>query len=282
MKIRTLIHSGIERLAARLIYPIENLSYHRYYNFPFGNKPLADVDTYREIWQQAKSISYPIIDQFEKTAGFAIDQEWLNHLALLTQVVVKPSEICYQHGRLLYTALSQYIAQYPSLTLTILETGTARGFSALCMAKALDDQHRAGKIITIDVLPHHIKMYWNCIADNQGAKSRAELLNDYQSLIDEYLIFCQGDSKIELNKIEIPRIHFAFLDSRHTYDYVMAEFAYVNDHQKPGDIIVFDDYTPGVFPGIVKAVDEICNNHGYQKQTIEINMQRGYAITQKQ
>jgi len=120
MKIRTLIHSGIERLATRLIYPIENLSYHRYYNFPFGNKPLADVDTYREIWQQAKSISYPIIDQFEKTAGFAIDQEWLNHLALLTQVVVKPSEICYQHGRLLYTALSQYIAQYPSLTLTIL------------------------------------------------------------------------------------------------------------------------------------------------------------------
>lgn len=83
----------------------------------------------------------------------------MDDLALLTQVVIKQSVICYQHGRLLYSTLSQYFAQHPNLSFNILETGAARGFSSLCIAKALHDEQQSGKIITFDVLPHHIKMY---------------------------------------------------------------------------------------------------------------------------
>jgi hypothetical protein len=281
MKIGKRINLGVERFATRLIIPIDKLAYRSFYRFPFGDKPLADADTYRKIWQQAKQIPYPLIDQYETETGFAIDQGWFHDLALLTQVVIKQSDICYQHGRLLYAALSQYIAWYPDQTINILETGTARGFSALCMAKALHDRQRPGKIITFDVLPHHTKMYWNCIADEQGPQTRAELLSSYQSLIDEYVIFHQGNTKIELGKIEIPRLHFAFLDGMHTYDYAMDEFRYVTQRQNPGDMIFFDDYTPQFFPGIVKAVDEICDRYGYTKQVIPISAQRGYAITQK-
>jgi predicted O-methyltransferase YrrM len=281
MKIGKLINIGVERIATRLKNPIDRLAYRSFYNFPFGDKPRADADTYRKIWQQAKQIPYPFIDQYEHETGFAIDREWMDDLALLTQVVIKQSDICYQHGRLLYATLSQYMAQHPDGSINILETGTARGFSSLCMAKALKEKQQAGKILTFDVLPHHTKMYWNCIADGQGPQTRAELLHSYQPLIDDYVLFHQGDTKIELDKIEIPRIHFAFLDGQHTYDYAMYEFNYVTKRQKPGDILFFDDYTPQFFPGIVRAVDEICDRHGYSRKIIPLSEQRGYAITQK-
>ncbi len=281
MKISKLIDTCIERVATRFKKPVDRLAYRSFYHFPFGDKPRADADTYRKIWQQAKQIEYPVIDQYESEAGYAIDQEWFHNLALTTQVVIKQSDICYQHGRLLYSTLSQYTDRHPSQTVTVLETGTARGFSALCMAKALHDKQQSGKIITFDVLPHTTRMYWNCIADDQGPQSRAELLRDYQSLIDEYIIFHQGDTKNELNKIEIPRIHFAFLDGQHTYDYAMYEFGYVTQRQKSDDIIFFDDYTPQLFPGIAKAVNEICDRYGYTKKVIRISEQRGYAITVK-
>lgn len=281
MKIGKLVNIGIERLATRLKTPIDKIAYRSFFNFPFGNQPRADADTYRKIWQQTKAIPYPIIDQYERETGFAIDREWMDDLALLTQVVIKQSDICYQHGRLLYATLSQYMAQHANGSINILETGTARGFSSLCMAKALNDKQQPGKIMTFDVLPHHTKMYWNCISDNQGAQTRAELLHDYQPLIDEFIIFYQGDTKIELDKIEIPHIHLAFLDGQHTYDYVMHEFGYVTKRQKPGDILFFDDYTSQFYPGIVRAVDEICEKHSYSKQIIQLSGQRGYAITQK-
>ena len=41
----------------------------------------------------------------------------------------------------------------------ILETGTARGFSAICMAKALEDNNKDGLILTYDVLPHSKKCF---------------------------------------------------------------------------------------------------------------------------
>ena len=45
-------------------------------------------------------------------------------------------------------------------SVTILETGTARGFSALCMAKALEDSKKKGIILTFDILSHNKKSYW--------------------------------------------------------------------------------------------------------------------------
>jgi predicted O-methyltransferase YrrM len=214
--------------------------------------------------------------------GYAIEPRWFHELALRTQVVIKSSDICYQHGRLLYAALAQYVSRNSDPSLTILETGTARGFSALCMARALRDMGRPGKIITFDVLPHDTPMYWNCIADQDGPQSRAQLLADYAPLIEEYVLFHRGDTRIELDKIALPRVHLAFLDGMHTYDYVMREFAFVRKRQAAGDIVFFDDYTPEFYPGIVEAVDTICRNHGYSKRVISLSQQRGYVIARKE
>jgi hypothetical protein len=61
----------------------------------------------------------------------------------------------------------------------------------------------------------------------------------------------------------------------------MPEFFYLKDKQKKGDIIFFDDYTPDLFPGVVKAVDEICEKYNYSKRIITISQQRRYVIAVK-
>jgi predicted O-methyltransferase YrrM len=248
---------------------------------PFGEAPLAPRSEYLRLWTDARSVSYPAVDRYEQACNAALDSEWFHQLALLTQVVIKQSDICYQHGRLLYSTLVRYTRQRACHHLTVVETGTARGFSALCLAKALHDVGATGKIVTFDVLPHGVKILWNCVSDADGPRTRAELLANYAELTERYLIFHAGDSKRELAKITFPRVNLAFLDSVHTYEHVMAEFSSIGDHQAAGDIVFFDDYTPEAYPGVVEAADEICRSRGYSRHVVAAGGQRQYLIAEK-
>ena len=278
------------RLAVRLT-PVrryfENWANLPWYHHPFCSSPQGSVEQYLSLAEEVQRQQYPEIEQFEQQSGFKIPVVWLNELALQTQVVIKSSPLCYAHGRVLYSALSSYLKSHPpnstTQRITIWETGTARGFSALCMAKALQDHVRPGMILTFDVLPHQTKMYWNCVADHQqGPLTRAELLRPWQSLLEDYVIFHQGDTRLELPKVQTDRIHFAFLDGAHTYEDVMFEFTQVKDQQLPGDVIVYDDYTPAQFPGLVQAVDEICQKHRYQRTDLMAHSGRGYVVAVKE
>ena len=62
-----------------------------------------------DLWTNAKEKVYPEIDKYENSIGFSIDYKWFHKLALHTQIVIKKSELCYQHGRIIYSALSAYV-----------------------------------------------------------------------------------------------------------------------------------------------------------------------------
>ena len=215
---------------------------------------------YKELWEKAKSKVYKEIDDYELSTGYAIDKDWYHNLALHTQVVIKGSELCYEHGRVLYSTLRRFLQDRDSVR--IVETGTARGFSALCMAKAIQDSGKTGSIVTHDILPHNTKMYWNCIDDHEGEKSRAELLAPWDTSM---ITFVTGNSKTTLKTQECD---FAFLDGAHTYEDVKAEYAKLIGPK----VVVFDDYTPSQFPGICRAVDEI------KLHKIYLRSNRGYVI----
>ncbi len=249
---------------------------------PLCEVPLAQPSEYYRLWAEAKRRSYPAIDRYEQDCAAAIEPAWFHQLALLTQVVIKRSEICYQHGRLLYATLVRYARRRVRDHLNVIDTGTARGFSALCLAKALHDVGATATIATFDVLPHDVRILWNCVRDADGPRTRADLLQDYSELIKRYLIFHRGDTKQELAKMSFSRVNFAFLDSVHSYEHVMAEFSFIRDLQTTGDVVFFDDYTPEVYPGVVKAADEICGTHGYFKEVVTANKQRRYLIAEKQ
>lgn len=254
-------------------------------DLPFGDKVRATKEEYTQLAKEASRKRYKDIEKLEKQNGFSIDPEWIDGLALHTQIVKKKSTLNYAHGRLLYSSLCAYIKdnknQIYGNKLNILETGTARGFSALCMAKALEDCNTYGSIITFDLIPNERKMYWNCIDDNDEKKTRLELLEKWKSLVSKYLIFVEGDSKMMLNSISLQRVNFAFLDGAHTYSDVMFEFSRIKDKQLSGDVIVYDDYNPFLFKGIVKAVDEICSLHGYSRKDVTGADGRDYVIATK-
>lgn len=250
---------------------------------PLAKSPKADRKTYQDLATTAASQTYPEIVEFERQSGYAVETAWLADLALHTQVVIKRSPLCYAHGRVLYSALCRYLKDLDmSETVSILETGTARGFSSLCMAKALHDMKRSGTVVTIDQLPHKIPIFWNCIDDMDGKKTRQELLFPWQSLVERYLVFLEGDSRELLPRLGMQRINVAFLDGAHSREDVLFEFNHVYDSQRIGDLIIFDDYTVEQYPGIVAAVDEICSSKNYQKHVLKAHQGRGYVVAIKQ
>lgn len=190
---------------------------------PFGSEIWAGRDDYLARHEEARAELFPSIDAIERSLGFALDRDWMEELALHTQVVIKKSRLNYQHGRILYTYLRQYCSRCGRAPLVVLETGTARGFSALCMARALDDAGIAGFVVTVDQLPHNRAFLWNCIDDHDGPKTRQELLTNYQELLRR-IMFVEGPTPQFLPRLGLGRVNFAFLDAAHTHDAVMSEY----------------------------------------------------------
>lgn len=275
----TTLHHASSILARKLQKLADNWSKKFWHDYPFGKSIQATKEDYLRLWTNEKQVTYPEIDQLENSLGFSVDKEWMDNLALHTQIVKKTSPLCYQHGRILYAALRKYLSEKASPSpLTIFETGTARGFSSIIMAKALRDANAQGKIVTFDILPHNIPMYWNSIDDHDGPRSRKALLAPWADLAECYILFVEGDSRINLSRVSADNIGFAFLDGAHGYNDVLFEFDTVAKKQKIGDVIIFDDYNTEDFPGLVKAVDDGCLALGYAKQVIECGKNRKYVI----
>lgn len=277
----------ISKLAEKILFNIEWLSNLKWNYSPLAVKPIANISKYYDLFQEAKinTRSVKEIDNYEKNTNFAIDLKWLDNLALYTQIVVKKSPLNYAHGRLIYSSLRKYLEglddSYKSIN--IFETGTARGFSSLCLAKALYDSNFEGKVCTFDVLSNNKEIFWNSITDHSlGQISRSRLLNEWKDLVDRYLVYIQGYSRHMIPKISISRIHFAFLDGAHSYEDVMFEFNFINKNQIKGDVIIFDDYNDYDFKGIVRAISEIANDFGYKiLKILNEKFKRGYIIATK-
>lgn len=243
---------------------------------PFGTEPRASRDEYLALHKAATGSTHPDVAAVETEAGACIDRAWIEELALHTQVTIKRSDLVFEHGKLLYALLRKYITASGASSPCVLETGTARGFSAVCMAKALNDAGTGGFVVTVDVLPHGREMYWNVLDDLDGRKSRQELLAPWE-METSRIVFLQGECGATLEHLGLGRIHFAFLDAQHTRDAVLAEFEFVSSRQRAGDIVFFDDVTEGVFPGVVAAVNEIERDGRYVVRRLRVSDQRSYA-----
>lgn len=248
---------------------------------PITNKPLANKRIYYDLAKNTANQKYIEIDAFEKKCGHALDIKWLDDLALHTQIVIKKSPLSYAHGRVLYSAIAHWLTINKYKYVNIVETGTARGFSSVCMAKALDDFGVSGSILTFDLLPSKDSIYWNCIDDNNSKSNRFDLLSNWRYLVDKYIIFIQGDTRVMLPRIGVGRVHLAYLDGSHKYEDVFFEFQQLYKFQNSGDMIIFDDYSESKFPGLVRAVDEICSEFGYKKVVLAASNDRGYVLATK-
>ena len=247
-------------------------------NFFFKEKyPLLSREEYLKLFNEIKDEKSEEITQIEKLNGYFIEKNWIDDLALHTQIVKKKSKLNYHHGKLLYSILRNYINENLELKLlNILE----RGFSSVCMSKALNDSKKIGKVYTIDIIPNNEKIFWNCIDDLEGKKTRMELLNKWKNEL-ENIVFLTGSCKSILKNFHLDRVNFAFLDAQHDYENIKNEFNFVFERQKKGDLIIFDDVNFSEFPEISKFINDLKSKKIYDINIISSSKSRSYCLAKK-
>lgn len=253
--------------------------------YPFGKSIWAEKQKYLDLHSKALKLDDSLICDFEEKSGFKINKKWWSDLALHTQVVIKEGTLNFFHGRVLYSTLSSYINKLDknylrNNVLNIFETGTARGFSSICMARAIIDSRCHGIITTVDCISHNESFYWNCIDDHKGPQTRYNLLKKWDKELSK-ITFIQGWTNEILPKLGIQRINFAFLDAKHTKEDVLKEFEFISKKQVKGDIVIFDDVTKKKFPGICEAIKIIKKKYNYKIENLNFDDLRGYAIATK-
>ena len=240
---------------------------------------------YIEISNFAKEFDYgPILNEVESHFDFLYDKEEMDDIGLKLQICVKKSKPMYLHGYVLSSALHKYLTDNDYKFINILETGTARGFSSIIMAKILEKFNVDGKINTIDF----ISTFDNCLKVAQlGRKiTIEECVDEWKDLAEKYIKFNKGNSKNIIKQLdkEIDRINFAFLDGAHTYIDIKRELEFTERKQKMGDIIICDDYTSSQYPEICKGIDEFLLNNKYEYKIFYGNdgtKKRGYVYMRK-
>lgn len=229
------------------------------------------VDDYLVAFRKERDRDYPIIEAFEAQRGFAVDRDRLLDAAAVLASPVKANPPNWQHGRVLYAAVSHYIVEHPTVeAFNLLDVGTAKGFSALCLLWALQDAGQAGRVTSVDVIDPFARMPRNTIAEVDGLKTLAETLAPWPEA--ETITFLQSTG-VDWLKSGTDRIHVAFVDGKHSGTVVLQEGHLLAARQVQGDLAIFDDVH---IPDVSVAVNSLYVD--YRLKYLEVLPNRHYAI----
>lgn len=232
------------------------------------------VDRYAEAFARARALTYPALDALEQRLGYAIDREWLDEAGRVLCCPLKNAPPHWQHGRLIYAVVRDYIANHPDAAYRALDIGTAKGFSALCSRKAFLDAGVPCDLTSVDVMPPAARCYRNTVAelDGGGLKSLYEVVAPWPEVAGITFLESTG---IDWLQRHADRVHVAFVDGKHAGDVVRQEGKLLAKHQQPGDVVIFDDcQMPQVSPAVVSL------GEWYQIEYIHADP-REYAIARR-
>lgn len=251
----------------------------------------VSAETYQALFEKERIHVYPQIDALEQRLRVAADRDRLEAAARVLSCPFKAAEPNWQHGRVIYAVVREYVESNAheyvgqvtgGLMFSLLDIGTAKGFSALCAQWALDDAGRFGIVTSLDVMDPLDRVRRNTIAEVDGLKTLPEILAPWPEA-----------DRIRFEQVKAPkhmehrgacswlmkddsRIYVAYVDGKHTYDAVSWESAAIARRQHSGDVIIFDDFQ---VPGIAKAIHEM---RGYDLEYLaSIPGKREYVIARK-
>lgn len=147
----------------------------------------------------------------------------------------------YERGALLYALITKH---RPKI---VLEIGTAEGYSAMCMAWAMNDNNIDGKIITVDPKPFSIPV--KRLMDFDENKTNEFIMMSTKDLWNKYAdpnwlkhISVMSCFSYELLKKELPRIDFCYIDGHHRVKAVLCDFNIFIQNASKNFLCLFDDY----------------------------------------
>lgn len=226
------------------------------------------VADYQAAFDAECGQAYPMIDAFEARAGVAIDVGRLRAAAYLLACPLKVHPPNWQHGRVLYAAAVQHFEAYRGHAL-VLDIGTAKGFSALCLQWALRDVGVTGHVVSVDVIDPCSRVTRNTVAELGAPLTLFELLRPWPEAATitfrhmtgiDFLLGYQG------------RIDCAFIDGKHTGAVVAQEGLLLAERQQPGDLAIFDDVH---LKDVRQAVSDL---RAYNLEWISASPLRAYAV----
>ncbi len=190
------------------------------------------------------NIKIPSVDEFQKLNNFfPIYKD------------DSDSILNFERGMLLYAMVGKIRPK------TILEIGTASGYSTICMAKALTEFKIQGTIMTIDPEPHDKKNNYILNFDQKGLKSyditREQLWEKCAKpeWIKKIKVITGYSGEI-FQKNKIPKIDLAFIDGHHAFNAAKHDFYATLKNSSDTFQILFDDYFSGETKDVKQLIDE--------------------------
>ncbi len=161
----------------------------------------------------------------------------------------------YERGMLLYGLISKYKPK------TILEIGRAQGYSTMCMAWALCENKIDGKIISVDPLSYENSIEWLIDWDGEiktEKKSTKQIWSKYakSDWLEKIIpLTCFSDELLE--KEDLPKFDFGFIDGHHIYEAVLCDFNIFLKNSNKKFHCLFDDYIDDENARMKQAIDEL-------------------------
>lgn len=230
------------------------------------------VADYDRVFEAERAREYPVVDAFEARMGFAVDRQRLEQAARVLACPVKNNPPNWQHGRVLYAAARKRIAGMSPGGLTILDIGTAKGFSALCLQWAVNDEAGAlvgGAVTSTDVIDPDARVRRNTVAEVDGLLTLRETLASWPEAQGIRFLHGTGIDALE----QMGNIEVAFVDGKHTGAVVAQECRLLAEHQEPGAVAIFDDVHLEDVGRAVKGLSAI-----YALETLALLPNRAYAV----
>ena len=162
-----------------------------------------------------------------------------------------------EHGQLLYQLVRERRDQVRPVV--ALDIGTARGFSAVVMARAMLDSGMEGHVYTVDVIDHDEALDWHvekhdCDDPLAGRLiTRASIWSEWAAEERHRITPITGRSTAILGDWRHGPIDVALLDGSHTYQDVKAELGMLAGMMADDGVIVLDDVHFGVIVGSVRS-----------------------------
>lgn len=232
------------------------------------------ADEYGRIFEAERANVYPSIDAFEQRMGEAIDRGRLEEAARVLSCPMKAAPPNWQHGRVIYAVARQYFdALNPPGPVNLIDIGTAKGFSALCLEWARDDSQIVGNVTSIDVLPPGARVRRNTPAEVDGLRTLWEILAPWPEA--KHIAFVEATG-IDWLRRSGARVHVAFVDGKHTDNAVWHEGRILADRQQPGDVVIFDDWQ---VHGVAAAIKRL--GAFYELEPLQAKPGRAYVIARR-
>lgn len=198
---------------------------------------------YDDIYDKERRHSYPVIDVFERSMGYAINRDKLEYMARTLACPLKVNAPNWQHGRVIYSVAMRYFnGRLADPSEIVLDVGTAKGFSACVLSHAIADSGSPCDIVSVDVIDPDARIVRNSAAEVYGLMNVHEFVAEHVAP-GVSVSFLSGGSTpwLKYAMQQNKRVPFAFIDGKHTYDAVHYEAAAIALLQRTGDIVIFDD-----------------------------------------